>query len=208
MFLYFHVLDRDFFRETMVPALSESRRRRTFDSCQELCRKICARTAAPPEDALLRQVAQGLTFTIDFWHGLIGECLVHGADELPRVQTDPIALTCLLAPEQFSAGDVPREHFAPIQQAHFGTRDLRFGAGFYRPDHAGWNDADDIARLVAYLETIDPSTWTPSGLGALKGLDDTERAEVVADLQAWWPDFVALYRSARDQGQIIVCERM
>jgi hypothetical protein len=208
MLLYFYLLSATFLHEKMRPALAESWRRRSFDPCRELCAEVLARAARPvPEDSLLQPVVRGLPFAREFWHGLAGELLVHGCADMPLVQTSPSTLCCLLAPEQYHAGDVPRVAFAPIQQVHFGSRDLRFGGAFYRPEHAGYNDAADIARLLRYLEAIDPSAWHEAMLLSMSEFPTGEdRAEELAFVRDWWPPLVGMYRDADAEGHAVVCE--
>jgi len=162
-----------------------------------------------PQDALIRAVLNGLPYDRAFWHGLIGECLVHGARDIPRLQTAPESFFCLLCPDHFGQDEIPREQFAPIQQVHFGTRDITFGGGFYRPEQAGINLREDVHRLTEYLEGIDPNHWTARDLERLPGLlDDEQREEELADLRDWWPGLVELYQSVRAHNWIIVCERV
>jgi hypothetical protein len=207
--LYFYVLEGPFFHGVMAPALSHAHRQRSFAPCHDLCRQLLAENAEVPPDSIVRAVLTGLPFERSFWQGLVGECLVHGARDIPRLATAPASLCCLLAPTHHEKPDAPRDHYAPIQQVHFGSRDLRFGGGFYRPDHVGLNDHDDVTRLAAYLEAIDCAAWSP---GQLKGLpdllDDTERAEELAYVRDWWPSLVELYQNARGRQLVVVCEEV
>jgi hypothetical protein len=191
MFLYFYVLDRALYHDELVPVLAAAYRMRTFKPCFDLCHGLLARNASIPQDAVVRAVLAGLPFERVFWQALVGECLIHGAWDIPRLQTAPEGFCTLLAPDHV---DVQRDRFAPIQQVHFGARDLTFGGGYYRPEHAGINKVDDVRRLAEYLAGIDPKQW--------HGPD----AEELADLRDWWPDLVGLYQSARDSNRIIVCE--
>jgi hypothetical protein len=207
MLLYFYLLDRRFFEDIMVPCLAQSYRQISLAPGHELCRFLLARDPGIPEDAVVRSILAGLPFDRTFWHGLVGECLVHGAADILRLQTAPDALCCLLAPAQVRPQDVPRAHYAPIQQAHFGTRDLVFGGGYYRPDHAGLNDIEDVRRLAVYLQAIDPAGWTAAALTPLaECTDDAERAEELAYARDWWPSLVELYQGAKERGQVVVCE--
>jgi hypothetical protein len=172
-----------------------------------LCRHLLVLNPAIPQDALLRAIAAGLPFDRAFWHGLIGECLVHGAKVMPRLPTAPASLCCLLAPDRYAQPSTSRRHYAPIQQAHFGTRDLRFGAGYYRPDHAGLNHQGDVLRLASYLEAVDPAVWQTKDLAPLADcVGDEERAEELAFVRDWWPGLVELYQTARAQSLVVVCE--
>jgi len=208
MLLYFYLLERSFFQRLMSPVIAESLRQRSFAPCVGLCRAVLERAPSAPADALVRAVPSGLSFHRDYWHGLIGECLVLGASDVPRLQTTAETLCCLLAPAHYRAGERSRRDFAPIQQAHLGTRDLVFGAGFYRPDNAGWNAQEDIERLLAYFRTIDPSRWQPEDLTPMPDFnDDAERAEEIAFARDWWPGLVEMYEGARASDWIVVCER-
>jgi hypothetical protein len=209
MLLYFYLFGADFFHMRMQPALAESWRRRSFLPCHELCADVLRATSqTPPADSVLGQIARGLPFAREFWQGLVGELLVFGCQDMPLLQTAPATLCCLLAPEQHGR-DLPRSDFAPVQQVHFGSRDLRFGGAFYRPDHAGCNGDADVRRLLQYLEGIDPSIWHEAMLQPMTELTTAEqRAEELAFVRDWWPALVELYRNAAEQGQVIVCERV
>jgi hypothetical protein len=209
MLLYFYLFGAVFFRTRMQPALAESWRRRSFLPCHDFCAEVLGATKqTPPADSVLRQVARGLPFAREFWHGLVGELLVFGCQDMPLLQTAPATLCCLLAPERYG-GDRPRSGFAPIQQIHFGSRDLRFGGAFYRPDHAGYSDGADVHRLLQYLDAIDPAAWHEAMLQPMTELASAEeRAEELAFVRDWWPALVELYRNAATQGDIIVCERV
>src|SRR5262249_35683574 len=116
------------------------------------------------------------------------------------------AWSWLLAPEQRGQPLPPRADFAPIQRALFGSRDLTFGLAVYRPDHAGWNDADDVQRLAAYLSCVDVQRWTANDLAGLESLaDDEDRAEELEYAREWFPDLVDLYRRTAKQGNIVIC---
>ena len=86
----------------------------------------------------------------------------------------------------------------------FGSRDLVFGGGFYRPDSAGWNDLDDVVRLSAYLEKIDPAAWDPAQLADLA--DDEERCEELEFTRQNWPSLVEIYVQACAGHQVVICE--
>src|SRR5262249_6032375 len=122
-------------------------------------------------------------------------------------ETIPETLCCLLAPERYRDGSVPRERFVAIQQVHFGTRDLAFGGGFYRPEHAGYNDLEDVRRLAEYLDCLQPEGWTVADLAELRGsADEEERADELAFAREWLPPLRELYRRIQLRRQILVCE--
>jgi hypothetical protein len=208
MLLYLYLMGASFLRDCMRPALGDAWRQRSFAPCRDLCAGVVARSAqTPPDDCVVRQVARGLSFAREFWQRLVGELLVFACEDMPLVQTAPATLCCLLAPKEFGIGDVPRSEFAPIQQVHYGSRDLRIGGAFYRPDHAGYNAEDDVARLLRYLDGIDPSAWHESMLCPMvEFASRDEREEELAFVRDWWPALVEIYRSALIEHQVIVCE--
>jgi len=92
---------------------------------------------------------------------------------------------------------------APIQQAHRGTRDLTFGAAVYRPEHAGYNNVENVSRLADYLAAVRPQEWTPTDLIGLKGAEDgAEREEELAFAREWFPALADLFRRARERGAV------
>jgi hypothetical protein len=93
----------------------------------------------------------------------------------------------------------------PIMQAHRGSRDLTFGAAVYRPEHAGLNDRDDVARLAEFLASVRPEQWTAA---ALVGMDEEDAADEIEFAREWFPELVDLFRRANERGQVIVHERM
>ena len=121
-------------------------------------------------------------------------------------RTAPQTLLCLL--EGLGPGQEPaaREHFLPIQQVHFGTRDLVFGGGYYRPEHAGYNDVADVSRLADYLAAQQPHQWTPADLQELKDVEAADRAEELDFVREWYPALCDLYERARQRQQIVIIE--
>jgi hypothetical protein len=207
MLLDFYLLDALFFHTRLQPALAESWRRRSFAPLRDVCAEIMTRSAVPG-DCLLAQEMHGLPFARALWHGVAGELLLLGCDEMPMVQMAPATLCCLLAPMRYQAGDAARSEYAPIEQVHFGSRDLRFGGAYYRPEHAGWNDTDDVARLLGHLEMIDPATWTADMLQPMAEFPTAdERAEELAFVRDWWAPLVDVYRAALARQCVVVCER-
>ena len=207
MLHYFYLLNRAWMLDTLRPALAAGWRSRSFAPCLPLCRELAA--ARPvPDDSILRSVLSGVPYDKALWHALVGECLVHGADDMPRVPCMIETLCCWLAPERLAGQRADRTAFTPIEQVYFGTRDLRFGGGWHRPEHVGWNDADDVVRLAATLHAIEPASWTAAALAPLPDLaDDADRAEELAYVRDWWPALVGMYEQAQVSRQIIVCER-
>jgi hypothetical protein len=196
------------------PALAAAWGRHNFAPCRALCAELAPAALAfreryhtGPEEPLLCRVAAGLPFDRDFWRFLAGELLWLAAAEIPELQTTPDALCCLLGADRTLDPAADRDRLAPIQQAYFGARDLTFGTAFYRPGHAGYNDATDVARLADYLASLDGRPWTADALAALPDLaDEADRADELELVKEWLPPFQDLYRRARDHGQIIICE--
>jgi hypothetical protein len=211
---YYLLLDARAFHEQIRPALAASWRQRSFAPCQPLCQSLLPAARSFQEqyhvaagELLLTQVAAGLPYDRRYWQLLAGEVLFVSATEIPLIQITPEVLCCLLAPEQYRAGAVPRERFAPIQQAYYGTREVWFGGKAYCLEHAGWNDADDVARLDAYLGSLDPDRWTAADLRDFREvLDPAERAEELELARDWFPELRGLYRRAHSRGQMVLCE--
>lgn len=208
MLHYFYLLNRDWMEDTLRPALAASWRRRSFQPCVTLCQELLA-TKTVADEAVMRRVAQGAPFDRTLWHALIGECLIFGAEAMPRLEVAFETLCCFLASDRLGADPADRRGFSPIEQVYFGRRDLRFGGGWYRPEYVGWNDAEDLGRLVSYLQSVDPGAWSAAALQGLPNLsDDSEREEELADARAWWPALVEMYAEAHGARQVIICERV
>jgi hypothetical protein len=210
------LLDGSEFHGQIRPALAASWRLRSFDPCRPLCAALAsaatsfaARCYAGPDQPLVCLVAAGLPFDRHCWRLLVGEMLLFAAAEVPQIETSPETLGHLLAPGASGPETVPRQQFSPIDQVHFGARDLVFGGGFYRPDHAGYNDRDDVARLARYLAEIPADRWTTKDLAGLPDLEtEADREEELAFVREWLPPLQDLYQRAGDRGQIVACERL
>jgi hypothetical protein len=191
---YFLLLAAADFEARARPALAECWRRRTFEPARALCagllpaaRAYAERYHTGPEPPLLAAVADGLPFDRGRWRAVVGEVLLFQAAEIPEIQTAEEALARLLDP-------------VLVRQAHRGSRDLTFGAAVYRPDHAGYNDRADVARLAAALSAARPETWSAT---QLSGEDAEEELEYVRE---WFPALADLYRRAQQRGQVVVIE--
>lgn len=214
--VYYMLFDAEWFLGRMTPALAASWRLRSFEPCRALCSELAAAARAfmeafhtGPDESLVCKVAQGLPFDRRFWHLLVGELLLYAASEIPEIQIAPDTLCCLLAPETYRQGPVPRAAFAPIQQAHYGARELELGARCYRPKQVGYNDPDDVTRLSNYLAAQDPDQWTLTSLAALRDIEgDEERQEELDFAREWFPELRALYQRASASNQLLVCERL
>jgi hypothetical protein len=211
---YFLLLDASEFHDQFRPALSASWRNRSFAPLRDLSavllpriRDFATRFHLGPDEPLLAQVAAGLPFDRTLWRYLVGEVLWYGAVDIPELPTAEQALVCLLAPRAPQISE-DRSSAPPIQQAHRGSRDLVFGGGFYRPDHAGWNDSDDVQRLAVYLAAVTMDAWRPEDLAALTELSDEDRVEELADAREWFPALAALYRRAAEDRRVLVCEAL
>jgi hypothetical protein len=213
MAVYFLLLDADLFHGEIAPALAASWRQRSFGPCRSVCRHLqpaardfTERYRIGPDEPLLYRAAD-LPFDRDLWRALAGELFLYGAADMPTMQTAAATLCCLLAPERLGQCGSDRQHFAPIEQAHYGCRDLVFGGGFYRPEQAGWNDTADAVRLAGYLTAVDPEAWTVEALRSLPDLgEETERAEELEFARECLRNLRAVYEGGAGQGQVIVCE--
>jgi hypothetical protein len=210
---YFLCLDGEMFNRRIRPALAESWRQHRFEPCRELCsellpaaRDYAERYHTGEEEPILARVAHGLPFDRACWRLLVGEVLLFAAAEIPEFQTNAETLCCLLAPDQYRSGDVPRTRFASIQQVLRGSRDLTFGSAVYRPEHTGYNDAEDVARLTEYLTSVRPEHWTVEDLRDLHDVEDDERADELAFVREWFPVLVELYEHLQARGLVVVIE--
>jgi len=214
MAVYYMLLDAELFFGRLSPALAASWQTRSFDPCRALCAELAPAVRAfserfhtGPEEPLVYSVPRGLPFDRRFWQLLVGELLLYGATEIPEIQTAPETLCSILAPASYRHELRARARFAPIQQAHFGTRELLFGARCYRPEHAGYNDVSDVARLSEYLAAQTPERWTVADLAELRDVaDDEERREELEIAREWYPALRALYQRASACRHLIVAE--
>ena len=212
--LYFLVHDAALFEGTIRPALAASWAQRSFSPCRSLWETLRPTVASfterfrlDAEEMLLPKAGKDLPFDRGCWRLLVGEVLLCAAANIPELQTMPDTLSCLLTPESGGGEDMRRDRFTPIQQVHYGTRYLTFGATCYRPDRVGINNCEDVARLATYLAEVRPNNWTPEQLASLRGMaDDGERADELELAREWFPAFQALYRQAEDRKQIVICE--
>jgi len=215
MRLYFLLIGADHFHQEITPALAESWRRRHFEPCGALCQRIVSDWPTADfeparlslEQLLCSRIAQeSVPFDRGLWRLLVGEVLLYSATEMPEIETAPAALARLL---DVAANEGPgsREHFHWIEQVHYGTRDLRFGDAFYRPEHAGINDTYDVMRLTNCLAQVQSETWTPGQLAGLPDvLTDEDRADELEYIREWFPALRGLYEQAGQREQVIICE--
>jgi hypothetical protein len=211
---YFLVLEGEAFEGEVRPALGASWRQRSFEPCRALCTALAPAARAFAEryhtgaaESPIVGVAGGLPFDRASWRLLAGEILLVAAADVPEFQTAADALCCLLARDVTPHTELPREHRPAILQAHQGSRDLTFGGAVYRPEHAGYNDAADVARLADYLTGLRPETWRPEALDGLLETEE-ERTDELAFVREWFPVLRDLYRDARERGRVLVLERV
>jgi hypothetical protein len=210
---YFLLLNGTLFDDLFRPVLAASWRTRSFEPCREFCRTLLPRVEEFDSrhhiregESLVEQVVRGLAFHRDFWRALVGELLFYAAEDIPEFQTCPDTLCCILAPEHYRIQEQPRDRLALIQQAHRGSRDLVFGPAVYRPEHCGYNDRADVARLADYLRSVNPSRWKAEDLAPLTELREDEREEELQIAQEWFEPLREMYRRAAAAGQVIVHE--
>jgi hypothetical protein len=201
--LYFLVHDAERFHRLIAPALAESARRRSFAPCRDLAAELATavseysrRYHLGDDEPLLMQIEHGQPYDRRLWTHLAGEILLFAAADVPELQTAPASLGRLIG------DDLAR-------RAYRGSHDLAFGGRPYRPDHAGFNDAADVARLADALAAADPAAWSADALSGLPGLDaDDDRADELEFVREWFPTLHDLYARAKAAGQVIVCEEL
>jgi hypothetical protein len=216
MSLYFLVHNAEAFERLIRPALTASWRERSFAPCQGLGDALAAQFEVFAEryhmdlqESIVWRAGRGLSFDRSVWRLLAGELLLVGARRIPEIQTAPEALCRLLAPELLEFSTLSRSDFVEIHQVLFGSRDLTFGAAFYRSDQAGWNDQADVVRLAGYLQTIDSAPWKAEALAGLPGIpDEEEQSEELQFAREWFPALRELYRQAEEEKSVIICERI
>src|SRR5262245_32392516 len=96
---YFIVLDAAFFNGQFRPAMSASRRLRSFEPCRALCTELLPAARAYAEryhigndEPLLAHVAAGMAFDRTIWRALVGEMMLFAAVEMPEFQTGEYGL--------------------------------------------------------------------------------------------------------------------
>jgi hypothetical protein len=198
--LYFLLHDAQEFHQRISPALGTSWRRRTFGPIVELADQLKPTITAfaehfrltADEQPFLARLSADQPFDRRLWRHLAGEVLLYAAADAPTVQTAEATLALLMSADQ-------REI---IRQAHAGSSDLEFDGIPYRPGHAGFNDTSDVTRLADELGRIDPATWKPADLTTETDDPSEELAFAFACLAA----LRELYTTARNHGQVVICE--
>ncbi len=98
-----------------------------------------------------------------------------------------------------------------MQQGALRARaDLTFSAAVYRPEHAGHNNVNDVARLANYL-----GNGPARGLDDQVGLDGPPEAlrgrgsgptNWPACLREWFRPLADFYRRSHEAGRVVVIE--
>lgn len=213
---YFLYLNAETFLKQIRPAFTDSWDQRSFVPCRKLCNELLPAALAyaqryhlGDEETLLAKVAEGIPFDRACWRLLVGEVLLFAAVEIPEFPSNAQTLGCLLDQAPDGRGTMVREQFTPIQQTLRGSRDVTFGTVVYRPDQAGYNDPDDVARLADYLAAVQPERWKVDDLRLLRDLtDDEERADELAFAREWFPTLVELYQRARREKRVLIIEEI
>jgi hypothetical protein len=182
---YFYVFDADHFHGRLAPALAASWRDRSFKSILMLNNKL--------------HIESSRHFRRELWRVLVGELLVTDAQELPELET-PLDSLARLVGQQLAAS---RPDFSPIQQAILGRHDLCFAGGYYRPEHAGWNDVLEVCRLAKWLASINPTSWSTANLA---GSTTEDREDELVFAREWFPELVEMYLRADQERCVIVSE--
>jgi hypothetical protein len=210
--IYFYLHERRWFQDEFVRGMAECRRLRSFRPCLALCRSMAAaaqdywrRFHIGDDVPLVCQVDAGSRYEPNIWELLVGELIVVGAQQIPEIALAPEMLCRLAAGGPVEIDPLERESFAPMQQAHLGTRALRLGPAHYRPRHVGWNDSDAVARLAAYLAAVSPETWAGETLIQC-GVEPDEAADERDYAITCLTDLRNVYDGAAAAGLIIVAE--
>jgi hypothetical protein len=196
--LYFLLHDAATFNDRLVPSLSASWRRRTFQPLVELAADLRPTLAdfaeqfrlTADERPMLAQLTADQPFNRRLWRHVAGEVLLYAAADAPPIQTDLEPLAAL----------VGSDHRETVRQAHLGSRDLDFDGVPYRPGHAGFHDTADVARLVEALHKIDPGGWSGTALAG------DEPAEELAFARECFVALRAMYEQAHELSQVMICE--
>lgn len=198
------------------PALAAAWRRKSFAPSQDLAARVtplaiayAARYHLPQDDLLIPRIAAGLPFDRRLWRCLVGELLAITAAEMPELPTHLESLVYLLAPDHPLPDGADRPASPLIHQALWGGRDLTFGLATYRPEYAGYNGADEVRRIAAYLQAVDATRWSSTHLAGFPGLDsDADRHEEIAFARAWLAVLTDLYTTAAANDQVLILERI
>ena len=160
-------------RAQIRPALTRSRRLRSFEPCRALCQSLIPAARAYREryhagsaEPLLEQAARDLPFDRDWWKQLVGEILLFAAVEIPEFQLAADAWCCLLAPDcttptrpgltRPTASSLPGPPRAvrtdPAGAVGHARPDLRPG---HLPARPGWPESPPGRRTPGPLSGVD-----------------------------------------------------
>lgn len=213
--LYFMIHDAERFHTLIRPAFAASWRQRAFGPCVALREALAdefvrfmEESRVKCEDLLLLQMQPSTRFDFAIWRMLVGEVLLGGAAEVPEIPLSPPILCSLLTGKPIAEGQGPRDQFSWAEQLLFGTKDVTFGGGCYRPGHAGYNDSPDVEQLTDRLVRIDPERWTTAGMALDAETSKEERQEELAYARQGFDLLRAAYARARTCGQLVFCEEI
>lgn len=181
---------------------------KSFDPCRPLAQQLAPAVLAfwrrylfDDSASMIGQVAAGRPFDRDVWRLLVGEILLHGADELPQIGGDIDALLCQIPLDgELSVSD--RSKLGPIGQAICGSRDLLFGLTCYQPERTGWNDVADVGRLALVLKS---AAAADSPIADHGSQDQQENADCARDAMS---ELAEMYERAMQKRQVVICDRI
>lgn len=133
-----------------------------------------------------------LRFDRRTWRQVAGELLLLLATESPSFPVTPELLARFIDP-------------ALVARLHRGSRDLWFGGMPYRPDRSAWHARPDLVELAGKLAGIDLAGWSTE---VLIDVPIDERPDELEFARQRFRDLKAMIESARDRGQVIVCEEV
>jgi hypothetical protein len=210
---YIFVHQRTVFERHLRPALAEAWALRSFTPCLRLkeivtplATEYARRYYLAPDSLLSLRLGEGLAFDRSIWRALAGELLVVTAQEIPEFSGSLEPIAAILSPGSSGSRHLDRATSPPIRQALHGSRDLTLGRVAYRPEHAGFNDPSDVARIAAYLESIDPATLSLPDGPFLPGASDGGQEEELLDAREALAFLRDLYCRSRDEDCVVVVE--
>jgi len=210
---YFFLIHGPLLEEELRPILGECWQQRSFLPCRALCERLLPQAKQFAEKyylgeqpLLIESVLRDPTFDRDIWKSLISELLFVTATDIPEVQSAYETLCRLVTPPLDPRQHPPRAQYQPLRRVHFGARDLTFAGTVYRPNHAGYNPADEVRTLADYLEGINPDAWEPARLTHLR--DEEDRLDEIEFTRQIFELIRDMYHSARERRQAIVCEEV
>jgi hypothetical protein len=202
---YIFVHHRAVLERQLRPALADAWAVRSFAPCLRidefvtpLAREYARRYHVAQECLLSLRLKEGLSFDRSVWRALVGELLIVTAHEIPEFAAPLEPLALILAPGSPEAEQLDRASAPPIRQALHGSRDLTIGRVPYRPEHTGFNDAGDVARIAGYLESIDPAALSFPDGPTSSGMSDGGRDEELLDAREALAFLRDLYCRSRD----------